>query len=435
MDRIKQYFQFDQFDTTWRREIIAGLTTFVSMAYILFVNPNVLGVTGMNKSAVFTATALAGAFGSLLMGIFARYPVAMAPTLGINAFFAYTVVLGMHVSWQTALAAVFVASLLLIVITSFKIRDYIINAIPRDLKLAISAGIGLFITFIGLQEGGLVVADKATLVKLGSLTNNGTWLTVVGLVITIILFSRQVPAAVFVGMICTALIGIIAGLIKVPHQLIGSAPSLHGSFLVALHNINHINTVQMWIIVITFLLVTFFDTAGTLVGLTEQAGIVDGNHIPRIGNALVTESTSMMMGSLLGTSPVGAFVESSAGIAVGGRTGVVAIVVGLLFLVSLFFSPILAVVTNQVTAPALILVGILMAKSLGKIDWQHFEIAVPAFFIVIGMPLTYSVSDGIALGFIMYPITMIMAHRRHEINPIMYGLALIFLIFMAILMK
>ena len=435
MDQIKRYFQFDQFHTTWQREIIAGLTTFASMAYILFVNPNVLGITGMNKGAVFTATALAAAFGSILMGIIARYPIALAPTMGINAFFAYTVVLGMHVSWQTALAATLVASVILIVITSLKLRDYIINAIPRDLKLAISAGVGLFITFIGLQEGGIVIADKSTLVKIGSLTNNGTWLTIIGLIIMIILFTRQVPAAIFIGMICTTLIGIITGLIKMPHRIISPAPSLHNSFLVAFHHLNQVNTIQMWIVVITFLLVTFFDTAGTIVGITEQAGIVKDNKIPRIGSALVTESTSMTVGSLLGTSPVGAFVESSAGVAVGGRTGVVAIVVGVLFLISLLFSPILTIVTNQVTAPALILVGILMAKSFGKIDWQHFEIAVPAFLIIIGMPLTYSVSNGIAMGFIMYPITMIMARRYKEINPLMYVLAVVFLIFMLILMK
>lgn len=435
MDQIERYFQFKQFHTTWKKEIIAGITTFVSMAYILFVNPNVLGVTGMNKGAVFTATALSGAFACLMMGIFAKYPVGLAPTLGINAFFSYTVVLEMHVSWQTTLSAVFISSVILMIITSFRIRDYIMNSIPRDLKLAISAGIGMFIAFIGLEEGGIVTANKSTLVQLGNFAHNGTWLTILGLIIMIVLFSLRVPAAIFVGMVFSTIVGIISGLIKMPTHFISKAPSLHGTFLVSLHHLGQINTVQMWIVVFTFLLVPFFDAAGTLVGLTEQAGIVKDNKIPRIGRALFTESTSILVGSLLGTSPVGAFVESSAGIAVGGRTGIVAIVVGLLFLLSLIFSPILSVVTSQVTAPALILVGILMSKALGEINWHRFEIAVPAFFIVIGMPLTYSISDGIAMGFIMYPITMLIAHRHKDVNPIMYGLAIVFLIFLFVIMK
>lgn len=244
---------------------------------------------------------------------------------------------------------------------------------------------------------------------------------------------RKVPGAIFIGMLLTSIVGAISGLIKLPTHFVAAAPSLKPTFLAGLNHIGDINTVQMWVVVLTFLLVTFFDTAGTLVGLAEQAGFMKDNKMPRVGKALVSDSTAMLAGSLLGTSPVGAFVESSAGIAVGGRTGLTAVVTGVLFVFSLFFSPLLTVVTSQVTAPALVIVGVLMAQSLKKIDWEKLEIAIPAFLIVLGMPLTYSISDGIALGFIVYPITMITAGRRKEIHPIMYVLFFVFVVFMYIL--
>ena len=433
MSAISKYFHFKELGTDYRREILAGFTTFISMSYILFVNPNVLGAAKMDTGAVFTATALASALGCFLMGILARYPIATAPALGINAFFAYSAVIGMGISWQTALAGVFVASVILVLITIFKLREVIIEAIPSDLKFAISAGIGLFIAFIGLHQGGLVVADKSTVVSLGSFTTASTWLTVIGLVVTAVLMVRRVPGAIFIGMIVTAIVGLVTGLIPVPHGIVSAAPSLKPTFGVALTHIGEINTLQMWVVVLTFLLVTFFDTAGTLVGLAQQAGFMKDNKMPRVGKALMSDSTAMLAGSILGTSPVGAYVESSAGIAVGGRSGFTAVVTGILFIFGMFFSPLLTVVTNQVTAPALIIVGVLMAQNLRQINWSHLEIAIPSFLIVVGMPLTYSISDGMALGLIMYPITMIAAKRGKEVHPIMYVLFFIFVGFMWIL--
>lgn len=431
--KLLAYFEIEQLGTTVRRELLAGFTTFISMAYILFVNPSVLGAAGMDKGAVFTATALASALGCLLMGILAKYPIATAPALGINAFFAYSVVIGMKIPWQTALAGVFVASLIFILITIFKLREMIIDAIPADLKYAISGGIGLFIAFLGLSNGGLITANKSTLVGLGSLATATTWLTIFGLVVTAILMVKKVPGAIFIGMVLTTVLGLATKLIQLPSALIAPAPSLKPTFSVAIAHVGDINTLQLAVVVLTFLLVTFFDTAGTLVGLANQAGFMKDNKMPRVGKALASDSTAMLAGSILGTSPVGAYVESSAGIAVGGRSGLTAVTTGILFIVGLVFSPLLAVVTDQVTAPALIIVGVLMAQSLRQINWSQLEIAIPSFLILIGMPLTYSISDGIALGFIMYPITMLAAKRGKEVSPIMYGLFFVFVGFMWIL--
>ena len=432
-EKLLSYFEIEKLGTTVRREILAGFTTFISMAYILFVNPTVLGASGMDEGAVFTATALASAIGCILMGVLARYPIGTAPALGINAFFAYSVCLGMGIPWETALAGVFVASLIFILITIFKLREMIIDAIPADLKYAISGGIGLFIAFLGLNEGGVIVSNESTLVGLGSLSVGSTWLTIFGLVVTAILLIRRVPGGIFIGMVASTILGLVTGLIPMPSQLVSAAPSLKPTFLVALKHIGDINSLQMWVVVLTFLLVTFFDTAGPLVGLANQAGFMKDNKMPRVGKALASDSTAMLAGSLLGTSPVGAFVESSAGIAVGGRSGITAVTTGILFLFGLFFSPLLSVVTSQVTAPALIIVGVLMAQSLRQIEWGKLEIAIPAFLILIGMPLTYSISDGIALGFIFYPITMIAAKRGKEVSPIMYLLFFVFIGFMWIL--
>lgn len=430
---LHSYFGLDELNTTIKRELLAGFTTFISMAYILFVNPTVLGASGMDEGAVFTATALASALGCILMGVLAKYPIATAPALGINAFFSYSVCIGMGVPWQTALAGVFVASLIFIAITIFKLREMIIDAIPSDLKYAISGGIGLFIAFLGLSEGGIIVSDDSTLVALGSLSVGTTWLTIFGLVITAVLMVRRVPGGIFIGMAATTILGLVTGLIHAPSSIVSAAPSMSSTILIALKHVGDINTLQMWVVVLTFLLVTFFDTAGTLVGLANQAGFMKDNKMPRVGKALASDSTAMLAGSLLGTSPVGAYVESSAGIAVGGRSGLTAVTTGIFFLFGLFFSPLLSVVTSQVTAPALIIVGVLMAQSLKEIKWHEMEIAIPSFLILLGMPLTYSISDGIALGFIFYPITMIAAKRGKEVSPIMYVLFFVFIGFMWIL--
>ncbi|MCX8720162.1 MULTISPECIES: NCS2 family permease [unclassified Lactobacillus] len=433
MNFIKSYFQLDKYKTSVKVEFLAGLTTFISMSYILFVNPSVLGASGMDKGAVFTATAIASALGTALMGIVANYPIGEAPALGINAFFAYTVCIGMHVSWETALAAVFVASIIFILITMFKLREKIINAIPADLKFAISSGIGLFIAFLGMQDGGIIVANKSTLVGLGSLHDPAVWITIFGLLVTVILMILNVPGAIFIGMVLAALFGVATGQIALPTKIISVAPSIAPTFGQAVFHVKDINSLQMWVVVLTFLLVTFFDTAGTLIGLAQQAGFMKNNKMPRVGKALASDSTAMMAGSVLGTSPVGAFVESSAGIAVGGRTGLTAVFVAIFFLISMIFSPLLGLFNTHVTAPALIIVGVLMAQNTAHIHWEKMEIAVPAFLILIGMPLTYSISDGLALGLITYPICMLAAKRGKEITPMMWVLFVVFIIFLAVL--
>ncbi|MBI0022695.1 NCS2 family permease [Lactobacillus sp. W8172] len=433
MNFIKSYFQLDKNKTSIKVEFLAGLTTFISMSYILFVNPSVLGASGMDKGAVFTATALASALGTALMGIVANYPIGEAPALGINAFFAYTVCVGMHVSWETALAAVFVASIIFILITMFKLREKIINAIPADLKFAISSGIGLFIAFLGMQDGGLIVANKSTLVGLGSLHDPAVWITIFGLLVTVVLMILNVPGAIFIGMILAALFGVVTGQIALPTKIVSVAPSIAPTFGQAIFHVKDINTLQMWVVVLTFLLVTFFDTAGTLIGLAQQAGFMKDNKMPRVGKALASDSTAMMVGSVLGTSPVGAFVESSAGIAVGGRTGLTAVFVAIFFLISMIFSPLLGLFTTHVTAPALIIVGVLMAQNTAHIHWDKMEIAVPAFLILTGMPLTYSISDGLALGLITYPICMLAAKRGKEVTPMMWVLFVVFIIFLWVL--
>ncbi|WP_420843334.1 NCS2 family permease [Ligilactobacillus equi] len=443
MNAIKAYFfnvkdehgDVQTLETSIKREFLAGFTTFISMCYILFVNPTVLGASGMDKGAVFTATALAAAFGSFMMGIVAKYPIAMAPSLGINAFFAYSVCIGMKIPWETTLAGSFVAAVIFVIISATPLREAVINAIPRDLKFAISAGIGMFIAFIGLQGGGFVVKDASTLVTLGSFSGQ-TWMTVIGLIVTAILMIINVPGAIFIGMVIATIFGISTGLMPMPHHIVSAAPSLAPTFGQAFTHLSEVNSIQMVIVVLTFLLVCFFDTAGTLVGLTTQAGITsrDG-RIPRIGKALISDSVAMLFGSILGTSPAGAYVESSAGIAVGGRSGLTAVVTGIFFVIGMFFSPLLTVVSGYVTAPALIIVGVLMAGNLARIEWNQLEIAIPAFLIIAGMPLTYSIADGLALGFIMYPITMLAAKRGKEVPVLMYALFFVFIIFLWVLSK
>ncbi|CAH0418728.1 NCS2 family permease [Periweissella ghanensis] len=430
MESISRYFRLKEEGSTVRREFIAGLTTFFAMAYILFVNPTVLGAAGMDKGAIFTATAIASAFGTIMMGILANYPIAIAPGLGMNAFFAYSVVIGMKIPWQTAMAGVFLSAIIFMVLTFFKVREVVINAIPRDLKLAIAAGIGLFIAFIGLHQGGLIVSNPATMVALGSLATPTTWLTIFGLIVSFILVVKRVPASIFIGMVLTAILGLVTGLIKAPSGIVSLAPSLKPTFGAGITHIGNINSVQLLIVVLTFLLVAFFDTAGTLIGLAEQAGFIDEKgEMPRVGRALFADSSSVLLGSILGTSPTSTFIESSAGIAVGGRTGLTSVFVGIFFLFSMLFSPLLSVFTVQVTAPALIVVGVLMASNLAGIEWTKLEIGIPAFLIVIGMPLTYSISDGIALGMFAFPITMIAAKRGKEVNLVMWILFAVFVLF------
>lgn len=434
METLNRIFKLDQAGTSVKREFVAALTTFVSLSYMLFVVPNILSASGMQKGTVFTALVIASAIGCFLMGLMANYPIALAPTLGSASFFAYTVCQSMKIPWQTALAAVLIASILFVLITVFKLREIVINAIPQDLKYAISSGIGIFIAFIGLQNGKIIVNSESSLVGLGSFHNPSMWIALFGLVITVILICLGVPGSIFIGMVLTAIFGIAIGQIALPQQIVSTPPSINASFGQALVHIKDVNSVQLWIVVITFLLVTFFDTAGTLIGMTQQAGLTDEDgNIPRIGQALAADSTGMIVSSIAGVSPLGTVVESSSGIAMGGRTGLTACFVGILFLISMFFSPLLQVIPTTVTAPALIIVGVYMAGNLAKIDWSKFEVALPSFLIVLGMPLTYSISDGLALGMIAYPITMLASKRGKDVSLAMYVLAIIFLIYLWII--
>ncbi|WP_280770383.1 NCS2 family permease [Salipaludibacillus daqingensis] len=432
MDR---YFRFDEFGTNYKREILGGITTFLAMAYILFVNPSVLEPTGMDTGAVYVATALAAAIGTIIMGVIARYPIALAPGMGLNAFFTYSVVLGMGIPWETALLGVFVSGLIFIIITLVGIREFIINAIPAELKYAAGAGIGLFIAFIGLQNAGIVVGSEATLVEIGNLGNPSTLLAIFGIIITVVFMSIGLRGGIFYGMILTAIVGMIFSVVPLPDgSPIGSIPSLAPTFGAAFSpfaemGLGEIFTLQLMIVILTFLFVDFFDTAGTLYAVANQAGFVKDNKLPRAQRALLADSSATSIGAILGTSTTTAYIESSSGIAAGARTGFASVVTGILFLVALLFSPLLVVVTASVTAPALIVVGVLMAGSLANIDWKKFEIAVPAFFTVIAMPLTYSIATGIALGFIMYPITMVCKGRYKEVHPIMYALLIVFVLY------
>lgn len=435
---MKNYFKFDEMGTNYRREILGGLTTFLSMAYILAVNPAMLSLAGvkgipdsmrMDSGAVFVATILASIVGCLFMGLIANYPIALAPGMGLNAFFAFTVVLTYGIPWQVGLTGVLFSGFIFALLTMSGWRETIINAIPFELKMAVSAGIGLFITFVGLKGAGIIAPNEATLVTMGNIHDPKVLLAVVGILITVIMMAKKVPGSIFIGMITTAILGMVFGLIDPPKQIVGQIPSIEPTFGKAFDAFKDPGQLLTWhfiAVVLTFLFIDFFDTAGTLVAVANQAGFVKDNKLPRAGRSLFADSLATMTGAIFGTSTTTSYIESSAGVAVGARTGFASVVTALCFALALFFSPLMAVVTSAVTAPALVIVGVLMVSNLNKIEWNRFEVAVPAFLTMIMMPLTYSIATGIACGFIFYPITMVMAGRRKEIHPIMYVLFLVF---------
>jgi len=439
---IKKYFQFDELETNYRTETMAGLTTFLAMAYILFVNPSMLslagietlpdGVTRMDAEAVFVATAIAAAVGTFIMGVVARYPIGLAPGMGLNAFFAYTVVLDYGIPWETALAGVLASGIIFIFLTLSGLREKVINAIPANLKMAVGAGIGLFIAFLGFQNAGIIIGDADTLVSLGNLRSPTVLLAIFGIVVSVVLLTLKVRGGIFYGMIITAIAGMIVGLIEAPtgiSGIVGEVPSLSPTFGKAFTHFGDIFTLQMLVVILTFLFVDFFDTAGTLVAVATQAGLMKNNKLPRAGRALFADSAATVVGATVGTSTTTSFVESTAGVGAGGRTGFASVVTAALFLLAIFFSPLLSVITPEVTSPALIIVGVLMASSLKNIDWDKFEIAVPAFLTVIVMPLSYSIATGIAVGFIFYPITMLIKGKARVIHPVMYVLFFVFILY------
>lgn len=426
---ISRYFEFSKHGTNFKREIIAGLTTFLAMAYILVVNPLTLSDAGMDFGAVFTATAIAAIIGTLVMGIYAKYPIALAPGMGLNAFFAYTVVIGYGMSWEQALAGVFISGVFFLILAVTGVRETIINAIPNGLKHAAAAGIGLFIAFIGLKNGGIIVPSEATVVTLGSFEDHQVQLALFGIVITAVLMARKINGGIFYGIVITAVIGMITGLVDLPDKVVSAPPSASafGDLFGPLFDADKMFTMDMFVIILTFFFVDFFDTAGTLVGVASQAGMMKDGKLPRAGRALAADSVATIAGAVVGTSTTTSYIESSSGVAAGGRTGFTAVVTAALFGLALFFSPVLAVITSQVTAAALVMVGALMAASLGKIEWDQLEESVPAFLTVITMPLTYSIATGIALGFVLYPLTKIVKGDFKKVHPIMYFLFFVFL--------
>lgn len=431
---LAKYFEFAKHGTNFRREIFAGLTTFLAMAYILAVNPFILGDAGMDMGAVFTATAIAAAIGTLVMGIVAKYPIALAPGMGLNAFFAYTVVLGMGIPWEQALAGVFVSGVLFLILAISGIRETIINAIPQGMKHAVAAGIGLFIAFIGLKNGGIVVADPATLVKLGDFSNGATLLAIFGIVITAVLMTRKLTGAIFYGIVATAVVGMIFGIVELPTGIVAAPPSASafGALFGPLTDMSVMFSGSMLVVILTFLFVDFFDTAGTLVGVASQAKLLrEDGTLPRAGKALAADSVATIAGAVVGTSTVTSYIESSTGVASGGRTGFTAVSSAIFFLLALFFYPIISVIAMQgaVTSAALVMVGVLMASSLGKIEWEKLEESAPAFITVVAMPLTYSIATGIALGFILYPLTKVVKGDYKKVHPIMYLMFVVFLLY------
>ncbi len=423
---LERVFKLREHGTTARTEVIAGFTTFLTMVYIVFVNPQILGVAGMDTSAVFVTTCLIAAFGSILMGLFANLPVALAPAMGLNAFFAFVVVQAMGLPWQVGMGAIFWGAVGLLLLTIFRVRYWMIANIPVSLRVGITSGIGLFIGMMGLKNAGVIVANPETLVSIGNLTSHSVLLGVLGFFIIAILASRNIHAAVLVSIIVTTLLGWIMG--DVHYNGIVSAPpsvtsvvghvDLAGSFNLGLAGV-----------IFSFMLVNLFDSSGTLIGVTDKAGLADEKgKFPRMKQALFVDSISSVTGAFVGTSSVTAYIESSSGVSVGGRTGLTAVVVGILFLLVIFLSPLAGMVPPYAAAGALIYVGVLMTSSLARVNWQDLTESVPAFITAVMMPFSFSITEGIALGFISYCVMKIGTGRLRDLSPCVVIVALLFVL-------
>ncbi|CEO14425.1 NCS2 family permease [Paraclostridium sordellii] len=426
LDRV---FKLSENNTNVKTEIIAGITTFMTMAYILVVNPSILGDAGMNKDAVFAATAIAAFIGSSVMGLLANYPIALAPGMGLNAFFAYTVVLQMGYSWQFALCAVLIEGLIFILLTVTNVREKIIDCIPGVLKHAVTAGIGLFIAFIGLVNAGIVEGGGAIL-QLGNMQSPTVLLAIAGLVIAAVLLSKNVKGTFLLAMVVTTAIGIVGGLVQLPSAIVSSVPSLKPVFLQAFSvPASQVFSLDMIVVVFTFLFVDLFDTVGCLVGVASKGNMLDENgKLPKAKQALFSDAIATTTGALLGTSTVTAYVESASGIGEGGRTGLTALTTGVLFLLSLFFAPIFTSIPPQATAPVLILVGVMMASSLLQIDFSDFTNAIPAFLTFAMMPLAYSIADGIIFGIISFTVLKLATGKKKEVNISLILLSIMFIL-------
>ena len=426
---FERLFHLKENKTTVRTEIVAGLTTFMTMAYIIFVNPNIVKATGMDAQGVLIATIISSAFATLLMAFISNYPFALAPGMGLNAYFTYTVVLGMGWTWQQALGAVFVSGIIFLLLTLTKVRETVINGIPNSLKSAIGAGIGLFIAFIGLVNAKIVVANPATLVGLGKLTDPVVDMAIFGLILSAVLLAKKVPGALLISIVATTVLGMVFKLVEVPHSLI-SVPD----FKPWMNVVGHLDIMGavnkgLLTVIMSFFLVDFFDNAGTLVAVSQQAGLLDKKgELPRAGRALLSDSIATISGSFFGTPTVTTYIESASGVAAGGRTGLTGVTVAVLFLLALFFTPIIAIVPAAATAPALIIVGAMMMRNVINIDWNDFTDAIPAFITIITMPLTYSIATGISTGFVVYPVVKLLTGKGKQVHWISYVLGVIFIL-------
>jgi len=423
---LEKLFQLKEHGTDVKTEIIAGLTTFLTMAYIIVVNPDVLSASGMDYGAVFAATCIAAAVGCLIMGLFANYPIALAPGMGLNAFFAFAVVQGMGHTWQVALGAVFLSGLIFFLLSLFKVREWIINSIPLSLRFGISAGIGFFLALIALKNAGIVVDHPATFVSVGDLTNASSLLTLGGFFVICALAYKRVTGAVMIGILAITVIALIFGMIEYK-GFVAMPPSMAPTFMQM--DIAGALNVGMVSIVFAFLFVDLFDTSGTLIAAAHQGKLLDKDgKLPRLGKALMADSVATMSGAALGTSTTTSYIESTAGISAGGRTGLTAVVVGILFLFCLFLSPIASIVPAYATAPALLYVSVLMASGLSHIDWEDITEAAPAAITALMMPLTFSIANGIAIGFISYVAIKLLSGKLNDLNISLVLIAVLFIL-------
>jgi len=431
MNKIAQFFKFDQHNSNFTKEATAGLTTFLAMVYITIVNPAILSETGMDFGAVFVATCLAAAFGSIAMGLLGNYPIAQAPGMGQNAFFTYAVVLGMGHSWQTALGAVFLSGIIFVVLSVLPVREWLVNSIPKSLKLGISGGIGLFIGIIAFQNAGLIVDSPATLLQLGDLSAFEPLMCLIGFVIITALSQRKVTGAVIIGILIVTIVGWLTGQVEFK-GVVSTPPSVTPVFF-QLDIIGALE-VSMITVIITLLIVDVFDTAGTMVAVANRAGLIDQDgSLPKLGKAMVSDSGATVFGSLVGTSSTTSYIESAAGVEAGGRTGLTAISCGMLFLLCLFFSPLAQSVPSYATSAALLFVACIMFKSLAELDWNDYTESVPAILIAVAMPLSYSISDGIGIGFICYAAIKILSGKATSCSSVVYAISTIFIIKFAFL--
>ena len=423
---VDRYFRLTENGTDIHTELIAGLTTFLTMVYIVFVNPQILGNAGMDKGAVFVATCIAAAVSTLVMAFYANYPIALAPGMGLNAFFAFTVVLGYKYTWQQALAGVFCSGAIFFLISVFRLREYIINSIPKNLKLAISAGVGLFLGIIALEEAKIVVAHPVTLVTLGDLKQLPAVLCLLGFVVIVALNSRHVIGGTLIGILAVTFIGLPLGLAQFS-GLMALPPSLAPTFLQL--DFSRVTELTFLIVIFSFLFVDLFDNAGTLIGVAHRAGLLDPQgNLPRMKQALIADSFAAMFGALIGTSTTTSYIESAAGVSAGGRTGLTAAFVALFFLLALFFSPLAGMIPTYASAAALLYVACVMTQGLAEIDWRDMTEYAPAVVAAVTMPLTYSIATGIGLGFITYALAKLIAGRLDEAKPAVLVLALVFAI-------